>query len=66
MNHKRGQKKDSRSGCLLCKPHKTNAEVGRERQQRKRFVRREVEEELEALDEEWLWETSLANPANNA
>jgi hypothetical protein len=24
-NHKRGRCKNSRSGCLLCKPHKSNS-----------------------------------------
>ena len=24
MHHKRGKPKNSRSGCLLCKPHKAN------------------------------------------
>lgn len=36
MNHKYGRKKDSRAGCLLCKPHKANALVGQDRQIRKR------------------------------
>jgi hypothetical protein len=35
-NFKRGRMKDSRSGCLMCKPHKANAEVGRERRRRER------------------------------
>lgn len=24
MNHKRGKPKNSRAGCLMCKPHKMN------------------------------------------
>ena len=28
MNHKRGRKKDSRAGCLMCKPWKSNANKG--------------------------------------
>lgn len=35
MNHKYGRRKDSRAGCLLCKPHKANAYVGQDRQARK-------------------------------
>lgn len=33
MNHKRGRSKDRRAGCLLCKPHKSNAQKGREESQ---------------------------------
>jgi hypothetical protein len=68
LNHKRGRKKDSRAGCLMCKPHKANAYVGQERQMRKRDAQREVAEARQARaeeEEERLWETSLANPANN-
>lgn len=36
MNHKYGRKKDSRAGCLLCKPHKANALVGQDRARRRR------------------------------
>jgi DnaJ-class molecular chaperone len=38
--------------------------IGGDRQARKREAQREVEESLEAVEEERLWETSLANPAN--
>lgn len=34
MNHKRGRPKDRRAGCLLCKPHKSNANKGSERNRR--------------------------------
>ena len=57
MNHKRGRKKDSRAGCLLCKPHKANAEVGSERQQRKRYAEREIQESLDAVEAERLEES---------
>jgi hypothetical protein len=33
VNHKRGRRKDRRAGCLLCKPHKSNAQKGREESQ---------------------------------
>ena len=36
MNHKYGRKKDSRAGCLMCKPYKANAVVGQDRQLGKR------------------------------
>jgi hypothetical protein len=35
-NFKRGRIKDSRAGCLMCKSHKANAEVGRERRREQR------------------------------
>lgn len=28
MHHKRGKPKNSRAGCLLCKPHKMNGAKG--------------------------------------
>ena len=30
MHHKRGKPKNSRSGCLLCKPHKMNHAKGKD------------------------------------
>ncbi|CAN5709858.1 hypothetical protein BH23GEM9_BH23GEM9_17600 [soil metagenome] len=33
MNHKRRRPKDRRAGCLLCKPHKSNGQKGREEAQ---------------------------------
>lgn len=29
MNHKRGKPKNSRAGCLACKPHKANGAKGK-------------------------------------
>lgn len=33
MNHKRGKPKSSRSGCLMCKPHKANCRKDMEENQ---------------------------------
>ena len=68
MNHKYGRKKDSRAGCLLCKPSKANANVGTDRQQRKRDAQLVIEEErvaAEQAEQEQFWEESSENPANN-
>ena len=35
-NHKYRKPKSTRAGCLLCKPHKHQAEKGRERQRDRR------------------------------
>lgn len=39
-NHKRKRPKHRRSGCLLCKPHKLNANVTAERRAAKRAWQR--------------------------
>jgi len=36
VNHKRGKPKDARSGCLLCKPWKSNAYKSADRAKTKR------------------------------
>lgn len=52
MNHKRCRPKDSRAGCLMCKPHKSNGFkgcLGMQTWQEKRS-RVDFEEQLEELD----------------
>lgn len=46
MHHKRGKPKSARAGCLLCKPHKHQAEKHRDRSRRKRDERWQVEQWL--------------------
>jgi len=45
MHHKRGKPKDARSGCLGCKPHKSNANKGS-------FHNQTYQEKKAILDEE--------------
>jgi len=45
MNHKRGKPKNSRSGCLGCKPHKANGAKGS-------FVNQTIQEQKAIRDEE--------------
>jgi len=44
MHHKRGKPKSTRAGCLLCKPHKHQAEKHRARAGEKREGERQVEQ----------------------
>jgi hypothetical protein len=39
-HHKRKGPKSTRAGCMLCKPHKHQAEHGRERRRRERAALR--------------------------
>jgi len=48
MHHKRGKPKSSRAGCLLCKPHKHQAQKHRERARRMREAERDVREWADA------------------
>lgn len=43
MNHKRHRPKHRRSGCLLCKPHKLQANV---KAQRRKDLKRAIQNEL--------------------
>ena len=44
MHHKRGKPKSTRAGCLLCKPHKHQAEKHHARAREKREGRWQVEQ----------------------
>jgi len=46
-NHKRGKPKNSRAGCLMCKPHKANGAKDKEKASVKRKLQEDVEEEVE-------------------
>lgn len=46
-NHKRKKPKNSRAGCLMCKPHKANGAKEKE----KPSIRRKLQEETEETEE---------------
>jgi hypothetical protein len=44
MHYKRGKPKSTRAGCLLCKPHKHQAEKHRERAREEREGKGQIEQ----------------------
>lgn len=63
MSHFKRRKPRTKVRCRLCTDGRDY--TGGDRLRGKRDYRRDARDELEAIEEEKLWETSSENPANH-